>query len=59
LCTQVKAGGFHPNLGLKVQGERARRAQEGEKRRQTARTREEDRQCPSGSRAWNEPSYVL
>ena len=42
LCTQVKAGGFHPNLALKVQGERARRAQEGEKRRQTARAREED-----------------
>jgi len=42
LCTQVKAGGFHPNLGLKVQGERARRAQAGEKRRQTARAGEED-----------------
>jgi hypothetical protein len=64
LCTQVNAGGFHPNLALKVQGERARRAQEGEKRRQTARTREEDRHRPrarttSGESPFAEARKVL
>jgi hypothetical protein len=43
LCVQVNRGGFQPNLGLKVQGERARRAQEVEERRQAARAEEETR----------------
>ena len=58
LCTQVKAGGFHPNLGLKVQGERARRAQEGETRRQTARTREENRHRPRARIASGESPFA-
>jgi hypothetical protein len=58
LCTQVKAGGFHPNLALKVQGERARRAQEGEKRRQTARTREEDHHRPRARTAAGESPFA-
>ena len=43
LCTQVNSGGFQPNLSLKVQGERERRAQEAEKRRQEALKLEEER----------------
>lgn len=46
LCTQVNAGGFQPNLALKVQSERARRAQEGEKRQQATRTHQENRHRP-------------
>ncbi len=41
LCAQVNAGGFQPNLGLKVQDERERSAQDARKRRQEApRTRQ-------------------
>jgi hypothetical protein len=58
LCTQVKAGGFHPNLALKVQSERARRAQEGEKRRQTARAREEDCRRPRARTASGESPFA-
>ena len=43
LCAQVNAGGFQPNLSLKVQGERARRAKEAEKRRQHAQAEKEAR----------------
>lgn len=43
LCIQVNTGGFEPNLGLKVQGERSRRAQEAEEHRQAARAQEEER----------------
>ena len=43
LCTQVNAGGFQPNLSLKVQSERERRAQEAEKRRQHAQAEKEAR----------------
>ena len=64
LCTQVNAGGFHPNLALKVQGERARRAQEGEMRQQTAQTRKEERCQPrartgSGESPFAEARKVL
>ena len=58
LCTQVNAGGFHPNLGLKVQGERARRAQEGEIRQQTARTQEENRHRPRARIASGESPFA-
>ena len=43
LCAQVNAGGFQPNLSLKVQGERERRAQEVEKRRQEDKKVAEER----------------
>ncbi len=58
LCTQVKAGGFQLNLGLKVQGERARRAQEEELCRQTARTREEVRRRPRARTATGESPFA-
>ena len=58
LCTQVKAGGFQLNLGLKVQGERARRAQEEELSRQTARTREEVRRRPRARTATGESPFA-
>lgn len=44
LCAQVNAGGFQPNLGLKVRAERARRAQAAEKRRQDAQAEQAARQ---------------
>jgi hypothetical protein len=43
LCTRVNAGGFHPNLSLKVQAERERRVRDAEQRRQEAQALEEDR----------------
>jgi len=58
LCTQVNAGGFHPNLGLKVQGERARRAQEGEKRQQATRTHQEDCRRPRARTASGESPFA-
>jgi len=44
LCVEVNRGGFHPNLGLKVQGERDRRRREAERLREEAATRERERQ---------------
>ena len=44
LCAQVNTGGFLPNLSLKVQGERTRRAKEVEERRQQAQTEQKVRQ---------------
>jgi len=44
LCVEVNRGGFHPNLGLKVQGERDRRRREAERLREEAVTRERERQ---------------
>jgi hypothetical protein len=58
LCTQVNAGGFQFNLGLKVQGERARRAQEGEIRQQTAQTRKEDCRRPRARHAAGESPFA-
>ena len=58
LCTQVNAGGFHPNLALKVQGERARRAQAGEMRQQTAQTRKEERCRPRARIASGESPFA-
>ena len=52
LCAQVNAGGFLPNLSLKVQGERTLRAKEAEKRRQQAQTEQKLRQeAPQQSRS--------
>lgn len=44
LCVQVNRGGFVPNLGLKVQGERDRRRREAERLRAEAAERERERQ---------------
>ncbi len=44
LCVEVNRGGFHPNLGLKVQGERDRRRRDAERLRDEATTRERARQ---------------
>ena len=44
LCVEVNRGGFHPNLGLKVQGERDRRRREAERLREEAAARERERQ---------------
>ena len=41
LCAQVNAGGFLPNLSLKVQGERTRRTKEAEERRQQAQAEQQ------------------
>jgi hypothetical protein len=43
LCVKVKRGGFRPNLGLKVQGERDRRRREAERLREEAKARECER----------------
>lgn len=43
LCAQVRGGGFQPNLGLKVQGERDERARAAEQRRQAARESQDER----------------
>ncbi|MGB5639320.1 MAG: hypothetical protein WBM59_17805 [Sedimenticolaceae bacterium] len=43
LCAQVNSGGFQPNLSLKVEGERERKAQEAEKRRHEVEKRGEER----------------
>ena len=43
LCAQVNAGGFLPNLSLKVQGERTRRTKEAEERRQQAQAEQQAR----------------
>ena len=48
LCAQVNAGGFQPNLGLKVQRERSRRAQAVVERRQDAQAEPVARQTPQG-----------
>ncbi|MCB1882109.1 MAG: helix-turn-helix domain-containing protein, partial [Gammaproteobacteria bacterium] len=46
LCAQVNAGGFLPNLSLKVQGERTRRAKEAEERRLEAEKQAEANRRP-------------
>lgn len=43
LCHQVTSGGFQPNLGLKVQGEREDRAEAAARRRQEATARDEEK----------------
>ena len=45
LCIAVNRGGFHPNLGLKVQGERDRRQREMERLREEAAVREREREA--------------
>ena len=45
LCTEVNRGGFHPNLGLKVQGARERRRRDAERSREEAAARERKRQA--------------
>ena len=45
LCTEVNRGGFHPNLGLKVQGARERRRREAERSREEAAAHERKRQA--------------
>ncbi len=43
LCARVTAGGFQPNLSLKVQAERERRTQAADKRKQDAQRQDEQR----------------
>lgn len=45
LCAEASRGGFHPNLGLKVQGARERRRREAERSREEAAAHERKRQA--------------
>jgi hypothetical protein len=53
LCVAVNRGGFHPNLGLKIQSERDRQRREIERVQREADTRERERleraSCPPGA----------
>ena len=45
LCAEVNRGGFHPNLGLKVQDARERRRRDAERSREEAAAHERKRQA--------------